>query len=162
MKKTASIFAAALLLVTAGAARADADKTVSRDDVLKAIKVFEIDPASRQGSDASETIFAFAKTSHAVQVSLSHAVAPWMKHGDAPDADTRGMLLTAYVAGNVEAQLQSGKAHDDIYAGWQQVLATYAKLLAINPAAKISEVEDLKDKEAAGKLRDYAAEVGGK
>ena len=161
MKKLASVFVFGVLL-GAAAANADAGKTVSRDEVLKAISVFQADPSSREGSDASETILAFARTSDAVHISLSHAVVPWVKKGDSPDADTRGMLLAAYVAGNVGSQLKSGKVHDDVYAGWQQVLATYAQLLAINPAAKISEVEGLKDKAADGKLQAYADEVGGK
>jgi hypothetical protein len=161
MKKLAAVFMFGALLA-AGAGWAGADKTVSRDEVLKAIAVFQADPSSRQGADAAGTIFAFAKTNDAVRISLSHAVAPWMKKNDAPDADTRGMLLAAYVAGNLNSQLKSGKSHDDVYAGWQQVLATYAKLLAINPAAKISEVEQLKDKEAEGRLQAYADQVGGK
>ncbi|HUB67656.1 MAG TPA: hypothetical protein VL981_09245 [Candidatus Methylacidiphilales bacterium] len=159
MKKLAAIFLLGVL-GTAGTGEAVADKTVSRDEVLKAIAVFQADPSSRRGADAAETIFTFAKTSNAVRVSLSHAVAPWMKKKDAPDADTRGMLLAAYVAGNLDAQLKSGKNSDDVYAGWLQVLATYAQLLAINPAAKISEVEELKNKEADGKLQAYAEEVG--
>ena len=161
MKKLAVAFVVGVLL-GASAVKADANKTVSRDEVLKAISVFQTDPSSRQGSDAAETILAFAKTSDAVRISLSHAVVPWLKKGDSPDADTRNMLLTAYVAGNIISQLKSGKAHDDVYAGWQQVLTTYAQLLVINPAAKISEVEGLKDKEADGKLQAYADEVGGK
>ena len=161
MKKLAVVFVLGVLL-GAGAARAGADKTVSRDEVLKAISVFQTDPSSQQGADASETIMAFARTSDAIHISLSHAVVPWVKKGDSPDADTRTMLLTAYVVGNISSQLKSGKPHDDVYAGWEQVLTTYAQLLAINPAAKISEVEGLKDKEAEGKLQAYANEVGGK
>jgi hypothetical protein len=161
MKKLAAVFVFGALL-GASVTKADADKTVSRDEVLKAISVFQADPSSQQGSDASETILAFARTSDAVHISLSHAVVPWVKKEDSPDADTRNMLLAAYVAGNVSSQLKSGKAHDDVYAGWQQMLATYDQLLAINPVAKISEVENLKDKEADGKLQTYANEVSGK
>ncbi|MCE0496667.1 MAG: hypothetical protein LV481_01785 [Methylacidiphilales bacterium] len=161
MKNLAAIFVLGALL-GASVTRASAERTVSRDEVLKAISVFQADPSSQQGSEASETILAFARTSDAVHISLSHAVVPWVKKGDSPDADTRNMLLAAYVAGNVSSQLKSGKAHDDVYAGWEQVLTTYAQLLAINPAAKISEVEDLKDREADGKLQAYADEVSGK
>jgi opacity protein-like surface antigen len=163
MKKLAAIFALGAMLA-AHAAGADTDKAaVSRDQVLKAISDFQSDPSSRQGAAAGEMIINFARTSSAVHITLSHAVVPWMKKGDdVSDADTRNMLLQAYVAGNIGAQLKSGKAQDDVYEGWEQVLETYTELLAINPAAKISEVEDLKKKEAAGKLQSYAAEVGGK
>jgi hypothetical protein len=160
MNRLAVVFALGAVLGT-GDVRA-ADQPVSRDEVLQAITVFQTDPTSHQGSDAAETIIAFARTSDAVHISLSHEVVPWMKNGDPPDADTRTMLLAAYVAGNVSSQLKSGKVHDDIYAGWQQVLTTYAQILAINPAAKISEVEDLRSREAAGKLQSYAEELGKK
>lgn len=146
----------ALMLAGTGIAQA---KTVSRDDVLDAITVFQKDASSREGIAAASTIMAFARSSDAVHLSISKAVAPWVKGQDAPDADTRGMLLTAYIAGNIHAQLASGKAGDDVYAGWQQVLATYAQLVQINPAAKLPEVEELKKKEAAGALRAYAARM---
>jgi hypothetical protein len=161
MKKLAAVLGFAVLL-GAGVAHAGTTAPVSKEAVLKAITVFQEDPSSQQGSEASETILAFARSSDAVHISLSHDVVPWMKKSDAPDADTRTMLLAAYVAGNVSSQLKSGRVHDDIYAGWEQVLTTYAQLLAINPAAKISEVNELKSKEAAGKLQAYAAEIGGK
>ena len=161
MKKLAAVMVLGALLGSL-AAGADADKAVSRDEVQKAISVFQEDPSSHQGSDAAETILAFARSSDLVHISLSHSVVPWMKKADAPDADTRTMLLAAYVAGNVTSQLKSGKAHDDVYAGWEQVLMTYTQLLAINPAAKISEVEELKNKEKEGKLEAYAGQVGEK
>jgi len=151
---------AILLLLLADAGSVQADKTVSRDAALQAIAVFQKDASSAEGVSAASTIMAFVRTSDAVHVSLSKAAVPWLKGGpEAPDADTRGMLLTAYIAGNIHSQLAGGKSGDDVYAGWQQVLATYAQLLEINPAAKIAEVDDLKKKEAAGNLRAYAAEV---
>lgn len=136
-----------------------AEKSVSKDEALKAIEVFEKDPSSTEGFTAASTIMAFAKTSDAVKLSLSKAVVPWLKGKDAPDADTRGMLLTAYIAGNVRSQLANGKAADDVYAGWQQVIATYDQLHQINSTVKVTEIDDLKAKEKAGTLRAYAAEV---
>lgn len=153
---------AAFLLGTwclAGMGVAQADKVISKDAVLKAIGVFQKDPSSAEGVAAASTIIAFAKTSDAVHISLSKAIAPWLKSQDAPDADTRSMLLSAYVAGDVRSQLQSGKAGDDIYAGWQQVIATYDQLHQINPTVKFPEIDDLKAKEKTGTLRSYAAEV---
>lgn len=141
---------------TGGAAPTGA---VSKDTVLKAIEVFQKDPSSTEGLTAASTIMSFAQKSDSVHVALSKAVVPWLKKQDAPDADTRSMLLAAYVAGDVRAQLQSGKAEDDIYAGWQQVLATYDQLRQINPTVKLPEIDELKNKEKAGTLHSYAAEV---
>jgi hypothetical protein len=154
---SAAIALSAWLFLSSGIALAD--KSVSKNAALEAIAVFQKDASSAEGVAAASTIMSFARSSDAVHLSLSKAVVPWLKGQDAPDADTRGMLLTAYVAGNMQAQIKSGKAADDVYAGWQQVLATYAQLVQINPAAKLPEIEELKKKEAAGALRAYAAEV---
>ena len=158
MKFFAPLFLFAFL-VLAGGVLARADKPVSKAAALDAIKVFQNDPSSKEGFAAGATILSFAKASRAVHLSLSKATAPWVKGPDESDADTRGILLSAYIAGNVEAQLKGGRSQDDIYAGWEQVLATYAQLLQINSAAKISEVDDLKAKDADGSLRAYAEEI---
>ncbi len=137
-------------------------ESVSKDAVLAAIVIFEKDPSSKEGFAAASTIMSFAKKNGAVHLSLSKAVVPWFKGGDASDADTRSMLLTAYVSGNIRSQLQSGKAEDDIYAGWQQVFLTYDQLHQINPTVKLPEIDALKDKEKAGTLRAFAATLQSK
>src|SRR5271168_3006285 len=100
MKLPLSLFALAALML-AGMGLARADKTVSKDTALQAITVFQKDASSAEGVAAASTIVAFARTSDAVRLSLSKTVVPWLKGGpEAPDADTRGMLLAAYIAGN--------------------------------------------------------------
>jgi hypothetical protein len=141
---------------------ASADTAVTKAQALKAIDEFQKDPSSKDGFAAAATFTAFAKTSSVVHISLSQDVAPWTRDKDASDADTRTILLNAYIAGNIAAQLKSGHPGDDVYSGWEQVLNTYAQLLHINSAAKIEEVEELKKKEADGALQAYAAEVSKK
>ncbi len=158
MKRLLAAFLLGAWMV-AGMDGARADTAVSREAVLKAIEIFQKDPSSTEGVAAASTIMSFARKSDAVHLSLSKAVVPWLKKPDEPDADTRGMLLTAYVAGDIRSQLKSGKAEDDIYAGWQQVLVTYDQLHQINPTVKFPEIEELKTKEKAGTLQAYAAEV---
>ncbi len=148
-------------LSLAGIVMAHADKPVTKAAVLNAIAVFQKDPSSKEGFAAGATILAFAKSSGTIHLSLSKAVAPWVKGPDESDADTREILLNAYLVGNVQSQLKSGHPQDDVYAGWEQVLNTYAQLLRINSAAKIAEVEVLKKKEADGELQSYANEVAG-
>ncbi len=138
---------------------AGAEPVVSKADVLKAIKTFQMEPTSPDGFAAATTIMAFAAKSSAVHISISKAVIPWIKDKDATDSDTRHILLAAYVAGNVEAQLKSGHPADDVYSGWEQVFTTYAQLIHINSAAKIEEVDELREKDEHGELRAYAAEV---
>ena len=141
---------------------ARADTPITKAQVLKAINTFQTDPVGKEGFAASAVIMTFARSSAAVHVSVTRDTTPWLTNKDASDADTRNILLTAYVAGNLAAQLKSGHASDDVYAGWEQLLNTYAQLLHINSAAKIEEVEELKKKEADGTLLNYATEVEGK
>ena len=153
-----------LVLTLTGAVAAGPEKAVTKDEALKAITVFQTDPVSKEGFAATAVFMSYAMHSDKIHISLSHSVVPWLKDKDASDEDTRKLLLGAYVAGNLESQLKSGKAVDDVYSGWEQVLTTYAQLLRINSAAKIAEVDELKRKDANGVLRDYANEVqsGGK
>jgi hypothetical protein len=155
-------FAALFCLTLESMGAAATAKPVSRDEVADSIVAFQKDPTSTEGFAAAAAIMSFAQKSDTVHISLSKAVVPWVKSGDVSDSDTRGILLTAYVAGNVESQIKSGKKADDVYAGWEQVLATYAQLLKINSAAKISEVDELKAKDLDGSLRAYAVEAQGK
>jgi len=139
-----------------------ADAGVTKAQALKAIDVFQKDPTSKEGFAAASTFMTFASKSPSVHISISKAVVPWKKDKDASDADTRKILLAAYVAGNLESQLKSGHAVDDVYAGWEQVLMTYTQLLHINSAAKVSEVDDLRVKDEHGELRAYASEMAKK
>jgi len=162
MRVVLRLLAVAGLLLAGTAGATATDKVVSKAEALTAIATFQKDPTSPDGFAAASTIMAFAHNSRTVHLSLSTSVAPWLKDKNASDADTRTILLTAYVAGNVEAQLKSGRPVDDVYAGWEQMLVTYAQLLQINSAARIPEVDDLKKREADGTLRTYAAQVAGK
>jgi len=155
MKYRCVIFLLSILIFTG----VEAAQAVSREAALQAIEVFQKDPAGTDGLTAATTIMAFVQKSDEVHLSLSKAVVPWLKSKDAPDADTRSLLLTAYVAGNARAQLQSGKAEDDVYAGWQQVLSTYAQLQHINPTVKLPEIDDLKAKEKGGTLHSCATTI---
>ena len=158
MKNRALVLLLGVFLLTRAEA-APPDGPISREKALQAIETFQKTPASSEGMTAASTLMSFAEKSTAVRIALSKTVVPWVKSQEAPDADTRTMLMSAYVAGDLAAQLKSGRPEDDVYAGWKQVLATYAQLHAINPTVKIAEIDALKDKETAGTLKAYAAEV---
>jgi hypothetical protein len=158
MKLILALFLGLLLFVSSSHA-VIAAPAVTKAQVLKAIDEFQKDPSSKEGFAAGAIIIQFVKTSPSVHVSVTRDTAPWLTDKNASDADTRNILLTAFVAGNISPQLKSGHPGDDVYAGWEQVLNTYAQLLRINSAAKIEEVEDLKKKEADGTLLNYATEV---
>ena len=162
MKFFPATFLGLLLFLSLSTIAPAADQPITKAAALKAISTFQKEPTSKEGFAAASTFMAFAAKSPTVHISISKAVVPWKKDNDASDADTRKILLAAYVAGNLESQLKSGRADDDVYAGWEQVLTTYAQLLHINSAAKIEEVDELREKDEHGELRAYAAEMSRK
>ncbi len=120
-----------MLMSALGNRLATADQTVSKTEALKAIDTFQKDPSSKEGFAAAATFMAFAQKSPLVHISLSRTSLRGSRKTQLMPIP-REILLNAYVAGNLEAQLKSGKAVDSIYAGWEQVLTTYAQLLHIN------------------------------
>src|ERR1051325_5530483 len=105
----------------------DADKVPDKQTVTKAIEQFLQDP--KMGEDA-KTIKKFAEMSDDCMVAIDEHVLTWANHQ--PTYKETEVLLTAFVAGNVQSQLKSGKAEDDSYAGLLAALKTYDKLREAN------------------------------
>lgn len=61
-------------------------------------------------------------------------------------------LHAAFAAGNVRAQLLSGKKEDRPVEGVRAMVAVYRKLQVSSPGLRIAELEDFAAREAAGTL----------
>lgn len=161
----------AALLLSLPALAAD---TVSREQVLEAVRVFDANacgsvPGASSAQDASEavarasnTILRFALDSDDVSVDLGTDAVPWcdVKKGIAAmtNSGERGLLLAAYLSGSVKAQLQSGRKDANPYAGWTAMLRVY-RALKVREAVNVPEVEDLLARQKAGTLEAFAAET---
>src|SRR5947208_3214809 len=99
---------------------AGAGKSISHADALAAIDRFLADP---KAGDDQRTIMRFAEESEDCMVGLDANILTWMNH-DPPYAQ-QDLLNTAFVAGNVRAQLQSKKVADDPYSGLLAVFKVY-------------------------------------
>ena len=99
-------------------------------------------------------ILRFARESPDVVIVASPKFLPWIESSKVQD-DAKEVLLIAYVAGDVQAQLDKKHIKDDPTAGIEQVIATYRLLQKTEPQLKITEVEKLIDLERQGKLAKY-------
>ena len=69
------------------------------------------------------------------------------------------MLLGAFIAGNVLAQLDSGVKRNDSYSGMIQVFRVYRHLKAEEPAYNVPEIEDLLALHRRGELAPHLAKL---
>ena len=147
---------AALLLLVLGtlpAAGAEPADPITKAAVLKAIATFRREPASERGRESAEVILRFANDSPDVLVTLSPQALPWTE--ETPPPREGRVLLAAFVAGNVRAQLARGAAKDDSLAGVEQVIETYRQLQRANPRLKIPSVEHLIELAERDQLREH-------
>ena len=138
-------------------AEKQAKGTVSKDDARRAIAIFRRDPLNAQGEMTQPIILKFAQDDPDVEVSLSDKRLAWLGNKAVPN-ETKRTLLVAYVAGNVQSQLDSGKAKDDPVAAAEQVIATYRQLQRADSKLKVREVEELVTLQKQGKLAEHFKE----
>lgn len=149
-----------------------ASETVTRGEVLDAIRVFEANalgtvaaaqPAGKANeavAQASNTIIQFAVASDDVVVDLGTDSVPWcdVRKGlsGLPNSGERGLLFAAYLAGSVKAQLHSAAPDPNPYEGWVAMLRVY-RALKMREGVAIPEVEALLSRQKGGTLNSYAA-----
>lgn len=134
-----------------------AEGDVSKEDVRRAIAIFRRDPLNAQGEMTRPIILKFAEDSPDVEIALDDKHMPWFKSKSLPE-ETGAVLLVAFVAGDIESQLDSGKTKDDPVAATEQVIATYRQLQKADPKLKVREIEDLIDLQKHGKLAEHFKE----
>jgi hypothetical protein len=166
------LFLRATAVASLLAAPALASETVTRAQVTEAIRAFDADAiASLTASKSAEqanaavaraanTILRYAVDSEDVVVDLGAESVPWcdVRKGlsERSNAGQRGLLLAAYVAGSVKAQLQSGKQDPNPFPGWVAMLRVY-RAVKIREGVEIPEIEGLLAQQASGSLEAYAA-----
>lgn len=132
----------------------------SKEEVLRAIDTLENRFLNQEALAAAQTVYLFAQQSKEVSVMLSPEIAPWVsaeaKPRSAGDENVRRMLLAAYLAGNIKAQLAAGKPADNPVAGWKLALKAYQSIKQKNKQFTIPEMETLKAKQAKGELPKLA------
>lgn len=127
---------------------------VSRGEVLAAIAVLEKDVTSPDAPAAAEKVARYGRESDDVLLIIGPETLPWVRT-DAPETEVRvrSILMAAYFAGDIKAQLRQGEARDDPYSGWLAAIRAYGQIRRKQPEITIPEIEDLIRKEHAGTLK---------
>jgi hypothetical protein len=131
-------------------------RTLTKSEALKVIDSFIKAPVGPKGQIAAAAILQFAEASEDVTIEFTPKAVPWVKEGKS--SETSRILLAAWVAGNVRAQIEKKKNANDSYAGELQVLETYKMLKEKNQNLSIPEVEKLIKLEEKGELKKYLRE----
>ena len=127
---------------------------IDKDTVRMAITIFRRTPTNQQGTMVRPIILRYAQESPDVNIVVSSKAMPWIIDSKGHD-EAGALLLTAYVAGDVQAQLDKRKPQDDPVAGTEQVIATYQQLRRSEPTLRIMEVEKLIALKRHGKLAKH-------
>lgn len=145
---------AVVLISSIGARAKSSDPAIDKETVRKAIAIFRQTPTNQQGSMVRPIILRFAQENPDVVIIVSPKVMPWIGGGKGHE-EAGALLVTAYVAGDLQSQLDKRKMKDDPVAGTEQVIATYRQLQKTEPQLKITEVEKLIDLQRQGKLAKH-------
>lgn len=121
--------------------------------VRAAIADFRKDPRGAMERGGAAKIIQFVNDSPTVLVSIGKKAVPWL--GEKTDQERSSLLLTGFVAGNLQSQLNRKVKSDDSLAGVRQEIATYRQLQATDPEFRVDEIEKLIGLEAEGKLVEY-------
>lgn len=148
-----------------------ASPPITSSEVMDAIRTFDTNASgsmtvtARAGDPntlvigASNIILRYVLESDDVVVDLGNDAVPWcdVKKGlaDLPNSGERGLLLAAYLAGSVKAQLDSGRQNANPYPGWLAMLRIY-RSVKIREGITIPEVEGLLARQIDGSLESYA------
>ncbi len=154
MCKRTVAFVLIALMACAGAQARTRD-SIDKETVRKAITIFCRTPANQQGSMVRPIILRYAQESPDVEIVVSPKFLPWLDASVKGHEEAGAVLLTAYVAGDVQSQLEKRKTKDDPVAGTEQVIATYRQLQKTEPRLRIMEIENLIDLQRQGKLAKH-------
>src|SRR3990172_12924897 len=112
---------------------------ITAESALRAIKIFEDDPLSEQAKEAISTVIRFAETSDVVTITIASKYIPWIDDGK--EYKNSHILLGAYIAGNLKAQLERRIKRNQPYDGILQVISAYKQLSKANAIEKIDAIE---------------------
>ena len=127
-----------------------AEDAAQSRDIRATIDAFLTDPASGD----PQKIMRFAIDSPDVTVVFRKSIL----EAEGASEDLQALMLAAFTAGNVRAQLEAGKREDMPAPGVRGMLAVYKKLKARKPDLLVELYETYAAKEAEGTLDAFVAE----
>ena len=141
------VLAACLLAVfPASAATSDTEISSTISEFLK-------EPLSPAATGLAQKILTFAEESPNHEIAISPKYTPWLEEEKASAAGS--LLLAAFFAGNLKAQIESGVSSPKPYEGVLAVIDVYKKIQARKAGFRMASVDRLIDLERQGTLKSY-------
>jgi hypothetical protein len=138
MSPTRPFLLSALLAALVPGSSPAAEPPITEKDVREAIATLMARPLTPAGEAAAKKIAVFAVKSKDVVVVLGEEM-PWLKK-----KPKHGMLLmSAYIAGSVRSQLDTGVMRHDPYSALLSVFRLYRVLRKEDPKYRVPEIEAL-------------------
>ncbi len=130
--------------------RTEPKQTVARSAAIDALKKFQQDPLNNL--KAAKTFMTYVKEDGDIHVSMPEPLIPWMQDPNCPGW-ARAFLLSAFVAGNFDSQLEDSSRLDDTAAGLTYTVEVYDLLKQKHPDLEV----EMLDKLLAAKRNDNLA-----
>jgi len=131
---------------------AQAAELPTSEKILTIVRAWEQNPITPALHQQIWQVVRFARESPLVQVRVSPVSCPYVKEDD----DVCGpVLLAAYLAGNMKAQLETGLPGDQSYEGVLFSLHMYQVLRRERPGYRSPGLDQLAELESRGELRAY-------
>lgn len=123
--------------------------TIGRSQAVRALRHYQEDPI--RNLESAETFMTFISEDSSVHVSISPSILPWIYRSH-PPAYVQAVLLSAYMAGNFQAQLDDREVLDDPAAGLKYVVEVYELLKADDDSLDVPELDELILEKKEGQL----------
>ncbi len=149
--------AMSFVCVLAGTAVADEElpprepkQTVPRSEAVEALRTFQEDPL--HNLEAASVFTTYVKEDGNIHVSMNEQLVPWMMNRTVPQR-TKAILLSAFIAGNFQAQLDDESKLDDSAAGLTYTVEIYERLKQEDPTLMVAELDNLLAAKHDGELQ---------
>ncbi len=129
-----------------------ANNTLENNKVLVAIKTFKKNPLDDEGDIAMKNIVDFAESSEDITVTIDAKYCPWINEGENKNDH---ILLAAFIAGNIESQLEKSEQNNCTYDGILQEISTYKYLRKKKAIEQIKSLENWIKLQQSGSLKKY-------
>lgn len=128
----------------------EAKHTVARSQAVEALHTFQKDPL--HNLEAASIFATYVKEDGDIHVSMNDHLVPWMLNRTVPQR-TKAILLSAFVAGNFQAQLDDESKLDDSAAGLAYTVEIYERLKQEDPTLMVAELDKLLAAKQEGELQ---------
>jgi hypothetical protein len=120
-----------------------------------ALKMYHLDPLSKEGAAAAGSVVTYAEESPFVSLTIPSEVVQWGELCNKVAPDSHLHLLRAYIVGGVEASLKDQTGDDVVEAAIARTADVYKKIKKQHAGLKVDELEKLVEAADAKKGAEF-------